>query len=248
MKKIVILLLASFFIPFYIFIALEASYLSRIYYTGIWEHSILLLIICSTALSISYYCYKYYARDKTPSFFILSLFFIIIGVSFFLHSIAIPSFYFLNERIFDITEHFGLFLASGVLMALFFPERFIKEALYDNKKKIFFGSIFAMVLLYAAVFLSQDLSKNLADSINYFIFISGVFLIAGISRLLQAREMIFGHMNFYYFIAGLSMLVNAAIIPFFYKEWNLSWWYFHIVILIAELIIFWGMVKDKKRI
>lgn len=247
MKKIVILLLASFFIPFYIFVALEASYLSRIYYTGIWEHSILLLIICSTALSISYYCYKYYTRDKTPSFFILSLFFIIIGVSFFLHSIAIPSFYFLNEQIFDITEHFGLFLAGGVLMVLFLPEHFIKEALYDNKRKIFFGFIFAMLLLYATMFLSWDLSRKFSDSINYFIFVSGVFLIAGIGKLFQAREMIFGHAHFYYFIAGLSMLVNAAIIPFFYKEWNLSWWYFHIVILAAELAIFWGMVKDKPR-
>lgn len=124
---------------------------------------------------------------------------------------------------------------------------FIKDALYSNKKKIFLGFIFAMILLYAVIFISRDLSKNFSDNINYFIFISGALLVAGIGRILQEREIIFGHANFYYFIAGLSALVNTAVIPFFYKEWNLSWWYFHIVILIAELIIFWGIIKIQKE-
>lgn len=249
MKKILIISFASFFIPFYVFIALMNTYLSRVYYTNILAHSALLIVICSTAFSISYFYYINYAKNKDLLFFIIALFFKIIGLAMFFHAITIPTFYFMNEHIFDVTEHFGLFLASLILMALFLPVNYAGDFIYNNKRKILVFCALTMILGFISLLFSIGLTDKFYKDVNDFIFLSGVLLLVGAIGFLKKRARMAEYVSFPYLIAGLTVLVNAAIIPFFYKEWNVVWWYFHIVIFLAEIVIFIGILKkcDKKH-
>lgn len=247
-KKIIVISFTVFFMFFYIFVALENSYLVHIYYTGILAHSVLLMTICSTAFSIFYFYYKSYAQNKNPLFFAVALFFEMTGISFFFHSITIPTFYFLNEYIFDITEHLGLFFAGAALMILFLPAGSITDFFYNYRKKIvYFVALFSAIKIIL-FFSSSGFAEEFVKYINLFIFLSGVLMFAGVMRILKMRATMAECKIYSYLVVGLSVLINAAIIPFFYKEWNVLWWYFHMIILIAELIIFIGILRkcDKK--
>lgn len=249
MKKLLIISFAAFFIPFYIFIALANTYLARVYYAGIWAHSVLLTIICSTAFSICYFYYINYVRNKDLLFFIIALFFKIIGLAMFFHTITIPTFYFMNEYVFDVTEHFGLFLASLVLMAVFLPARHIGDFVYNNRGKILIFCASAMILLFTFLIFFIELADIFYKYIDLFTFVSGALVFVGTVGFLKKRAAMIGYTSFPYLVAGLSILINAAIIPFFYKEWNIVWWYFHISILLTEIIIFVGILQkcDKSR-
>lgn len=247
MKKILIISLASFFIPFYIFIGIINSYLSRVYYAGIIVHSVLLAAICSTFFSIFYFYYINYMKNRDLSFFIMALFFKIIGLSLFFHAISIPSFYFVNDYIFDITEHFGLFFAGLVLMLMFLPVGFAENFFYIHKKKIIIFCASILIFWFIFLLISPEFVILFFKYVNLFTFLSGILLFLGIVALFKKNNEIIQYTSFYYLIAGLSILLNAAIIPFFYKEWNMVWWYFHTIIFFAAIIIFIGILKKCNK-
>lgn len=249
MRKSITISFAAFFIPFYVFFALMNSSLTHVYITSILAHSVLMIIICSTAFSICYFYYMNYVRNSDLQFFAISLFFGIAGSTFFFHVISIPSFYFLSEYIFDITEHYGLFFAGLALTLMFLPDGLAKNLFYDHRKSIMYCCVFGILAWFVLLLASPGLSLLLFEQVNVVVFLSGILLVSGIVALLIKRTEICHHTSSAYLVAGLSVLANAMIIPFFYKEWNIVWWYFHLVILCGEIIVFIGILKksDKKN-
>lgn len=247
MKKILVISFASFFVSFYIFVGLANSYLSRVYYTGILAHFVLLIFICSTLFSISYFYYINYVRNRDLPFFVMALFFEIFGLTLFFHAVSIPSFYFLSDYIFDVTEHFGLFFAGLVLMLMFLPAGFADNLFYNHKKKIIISCISILILWFIFLLTFSGFAMLFFKYVNLFVFLSGVLLILGIVALLKKREEISQYTSFIYLIFGLSILLNIVIIPFFYKEWNIVWWYFHAIILFSGIVIFIGILKKCNK-
>lgn len=248
MKKTILLSVAALLFPLYGLVALMNSILPHVYYTSIFAHTLLIVIMCSMALSICFFFYVHYVNTKDSLFFVIMLFCEILGITLFFHAIAVPSFYLLNEHIFDITEHYGLLFSSVTLPLLFIKSRFLEGFLYAHKRTISLYVALALFGWFIAIALVPALSLAFSSYVDYAIFFSGVFLVAGIYALLKESAVLKCYAFFPYLVAGLSMLISIAIIPFFYKEWNMVWWYFHIIILCAEIIIFIGILKkcDKK--
>lgn len=248
MKKSLLILFTSFFITFYISLAILSSYLSHVYYTSLVAHSILLIIICSTAFSTCYFYYYNYSQNRIFPFFVMALFFEVLGFMFFFHAVSIPSFYFFNEYIFDVTEHFGPFLGGLVLMLMFLPDGFAKNFFYKNRKKILVLSALALILWFIFYVFSIEASKSIFDNINSYIFLSSIFLLIGLVAIFKERGRLSEYKSFNYLIAGLGMFLNAAIEPLFYKEWNVLWWYFHLILVFAGFVIFAGILKKCDKI
>lgn len=248
MKKTILLSTVALILPLYGFIALMSSYLPRVYYASIFMHTILIAVVCSTALSICYFFYMHYVDTKYLLFFVIMLFCEILGITFFLHAIAVPSFYLLDKHIFDITEHYGLLFSSGALLLLFIKSYIPEDFLYVRRRAILLYVALALFGWFITLMFIPTLSEMFSLYVDHAIFFSGVFLVAGIYALMKERAILRCYALFPYLVAGLSLLVNVTIIPFFYKEWNMVWWYFHIVILCAETVIFIGILKkcDKK--
>ncbi|MBI3671770.1 PAS domain S-box protein [Candidatus Azambacteria bacterium] len=74
---------------------------------------------------------------------------------------------------------------------------------------------------------------------GFFISISVLFFV---SQYIKVRKLLLA-----YLYTGFSILVSVSIIPFFYKEWGLLWWYFHIVIISGFLIIWIGLIAGKNN-
>lgn len=248
MKKTILLSIAALLFPLYGLIALMNSILPHIYYTSIFAHTMIIAIICSMALSMRYFFYMHYASTKRLLFFVITLFCEILGITFFFHAIAVPSFYLLDEHIFDIMEHYGTLFASVAFLLLFIKSRSLENFLYTHKRTISLYIALALFGWFITLALIPALSLVFSTYVDNAIFLSGVFLVLGIYALLKERAVLRCYAFFSYLVAGLCMLVSVAIIPFFYKEWNMVWWYFHIIILFAEIIIFIGILKkcDKK--
>lgn len=248
MKKTILLSVAALFFPLYGFVALMNSILPHVYYTSIFAHTMILVIVCSMALSMCYFFYMHYVNTKDSLFFVIMLFCEILGITFFFHAIAVPSFYLLNEHIFDITEHYGTLFASVAFLLLFIKSRSLENFLYARRRAIPLYIALALFGWFITLAFVPALSLAFSTYVDNAIFLSGVFLVLGIYALLKESAVLRCYAFFPYLVAGLCMLISIAIIPFFYKEWNMVWWYFHIIILFAEIIIFIGILKkcDKK--
>lgn len=248
MQRIILISIASFIIPLYGMVAIASGYLSRVYYTGILAHTVLLIVICSTAFSICHFFYINFVHTKSTPFFVVAVFFEILGIVLLFHSISIPSFYFISEDTFDVTEHFGLLFSGIALLLLFVRSARFEEFLYRNRRGITRSIALALFVWFVLLVSFNELSAYFSTNVDYATATSGILVVVGIYAMVREHRSFVCYASFSYLIAGLSVMVNATIIPFFYKEWNVLWWYFHIVILCAGLIIFFGILRrcDKK--
>ena len=89
--------------------------LAGIFYHNPLAHSFVLLAFTVTLFFICFLAYQRFARDKDTRWYILSLAFFIRGVFAFAHAVLVPAFGWGDEALFDISEHYGLFLAALLL-------------------------------------------------------------------------------------------------------------------------------------
>jgi len=249
-KNVILLTLGAFLLPFSGFVFLANSALGQIEFHNHFFHSILLLITAVLAFYTAYAAYKSYGKNQDLRIFIISLSFYVFGFVFFFHGITIPdalhNFPWFNEAIFDVTEHYGLFLGSLVFLGLILPLHNFKETIYKNRVKIFGGLVLGLLFGFIALVVFPKFAEALESTIDFptaltaiFFFISAVFLI---KRFKEKQNTLL-----FYLILAFAILINSAIIPFFYGEWNALWWYFHITFLIGFAIILLGLIKNRKQ-
>lgn len=247
MKRNILVSISSFIIPLYGMVAIMSGYLPHVYYANIIAHTILLIVMCSTAFSICYFFYINYVHTRVHQFFAVAVFFEISGIVFLFHAISIPSFYFLNEGIFDVTEHFGFLFSCIIVPFLFSQSAGLEEFFYKNRHGITRSIALMLLVWFILLVYSNELTEYFFAYVNYANILSGVLLIVGILALLKNYRAFAYYASYSYLIAGLSIMINATVAPFFYREWNVLWWYFHIIILCANLIIFLGVLKKCNK-
>ncbi|MDO8601302.1 MAG: HAMP domain-containing protein [bacterium] len=235
---------AGFFLPFLIFIFLKSNQLGGRSYHNPWVHSLLLLIICGVAFYAAYVAYRGYKESQSVNLFITSLAFYTFGFVFFLHGLTIPDFGLFSEDLFEVAEHYGLFLGSFILLGLILPLEGLREFVYRLAKNFFWGWAAFLLIAFIVLVFSPPLAGILAGQADLFtgltifpIVITFLFILSSYRRSRSGL--------LFYFIMALAILINSAIIPFFYKEWNLLWWYFHFTFLLPFLIILLGLLKYR---
>jgi len=100
---------------------IQKTPLAGMYFHNTLAHSFVLLAFTAVLFFICFLSYQRFVRDRDPRWYILSVAFFIRGVFAFAHAVLVPAFGWGNEELFDISEHYGLFLASLILWGLIIP-------------------------------------------------------------------------------------------------------------------------------
>ncbi|PIR58022.1 MAG: hypothetical protein COU71_00845 [Parcubacteria group bacterium CG10_big_fil_rev_8_21_14_0_10_38_31] len=235
--------LVSFLIPFLGFYILYNSALSEeIFYSPIM-HSMAVIFICLLAFIVSYFSYQIYKKNHDARIFILTLAFYIFGFVFFLNILSTGNFLFIIKEVFEVTEHYGLFLGALLLLGFILPPVTLDAKIYQYRRKIFFWIFFGLPAMFIFLIFSPNVAKSLEHNAYLFIGASGLLFVSTLILLIYKYRDSTSNL-IWNLIIGFSILVNSAIIPFFYDYWNLTWWYFNFIIFISFFVIFIGLVSN----
>jgi len=248
---VTLLLLGAFLLPFLGFLFIYNSSLVEIFYDNHIAHLILMAIVGILAFYTTYFTYKVYKKDRDVRIFFIALAFYAFGFVFMFHAVSslgavwlggIISF---SEAIFDITEHFGLLIGSLFLLGLTLPIQNSKDRVYKNRVRIFVT--LAVTLLVGLISLLAF--PGFAENINVDLVAVGptalFFTILSLFFLREYRKN--PNTLLLYITLSFGVLINSAIIPFFYEEWNILWWYFHFTFLLGFLLILYGFTRHQAK-
>ncbi|TAN57503.1 MEKHLA domain-containing protein [Patescibacteria group bacterium] len=236
----------SFIVPFLGFIFLRQSGIGDISFHSHGVHTAALSLIAILAFYSCLTAYRAYEKRKDARIFFITLAFYIFGFTFLLHGISIPDFYIFNEEIFDITEHYGLFLGSLTLFLIIIPWNAWKLKIY-NRRIFIFGCLAAFLWLgFAALIIFPRSADFLYSLTSLFIILTGVLtLITLFFLIIKYREQ--KNTLLAYLIIAFSIFLNSGIIPIFYEEWNIVWWYFHAIFSASFIVILIGLKAVRKQ-
>jgi len=138
-------------------------------------------------------------------------------------------------------------LGSLILFASLAPTKFLKEKIYRYKDKIFLFYTVLLSLGFIAILLLPNMATTIATNIDLFIVPLMIFLFALMPVLFLIRYKKNGDKFLLYLAFIFSLLINAGITKLFYKEWDIIWWYFHIILVLAFLLALYGLIKSKEE-
>lgn len=248
LNKVRLLAILFFLIPFLIFLALKMLANDNLFFQ--WEtlHAIIILSVCLLAFFVALAGYKAYASTADLRLMFIVFGFITFGAIFGLHALSpllLPaaSYGIFSHEFFDITEHYSLFFISlQIFIGASLPLLGASSIIYRNHSYIFFFTQILTALFLLLAFLWPNFAMIMEKIIVGITLLTGILFIGAIMKLVNQYRLSPNKFALY-FILGLAILVNTSIIPFFYEEWNLSWWYFHIVLLLGFGVIAYGMVN-----
>lgn len=218
-----------------VLLALVKSPLTPVFYPNILVHSFILLAITGVLFFVYFFSYQLYVKEKDIRYYIVGLSFYVLGVFGFIHSVMVPAFGWGNEALFDISEHYGMFLASFLLLGLIFSFTVAaQEKIFRLRTKIFLSVNLFIAIGVALLFLSPGLSTVLYRNVNFFIGLAGLYFLF-LLLVLSVRQ----ENNFFTtsLPSVLALLATAATAPLFYQEWNAVWWYYHLLWLSGPLLL-----------
>src|SRR3989338_4168352 len=220
--KTIVKALVFFFLPLAVIFISPRFTLFQIQIHSYVFHWLVMVIAGSLAFYIFYRAYNTYKATKNSPLLMLSLAFLIFGMALVLHAITIPgsigSVYLFNEIIFDIAEHYGLFLGSLILLGIIFPyNQKIENFLYSHHRILLRGLLVFFAIFFASVIALPSFAEFLEAHVDLPIGITGV------SFFLNAIFVFFSH-NFkkersrssVFLIITFFLLTSAGVIPFFY--------------------------------
>lgn len=250
-KSAIVKIFIAFFAPLAISILLFQTRLIEVKIDSHLLHALIMVVSGTISFYIFYRAYRIYKSNKSPILLSLSIAFLIFGISLVFHAVSIPGLtYLFNETFFDITEHYGLFLGSLILLGIIFPYNKKIEDFFYKYHKIFLYSVLLIFLIFFVFALAMpswadflEMYVNLPIGITSIAFFLNAIFVFGAHDFKRKRNPLS-----LYLMSGLFVLANAGIIPFFYEEWNVLWWFFHFIFIVGYLLILIGLLKTKENI
>src|SRR3989338_11017628 len=246
--KTIIKALIFFFLPLAVIFISPRFPLFQIQIHSYFFHWLVMIIASSLAFYIFYRAYSSYKITKNPPLLAISLAFLTFGISLIFHAVTIPGFpYFFNEVIFDIAEHYGLFIGSLILLGIVFPyNKTIENFFYAYHKILLRGLLAFFVIFFISVIALPPLAEFLGTHIDLPTGITGV------AFFLNAIFIFFAH-NYkkergslsVFLVISFLVLTSVGVIPFFYEEWNILWWFFHLIFIVGFLLMLLGLIKHR---
>ncbi|MCK5461071.1 PAS domain S-box protein [Candidatus Gracilibacteria bacterium] len=239
-------LFASFALPLFGFMCLYESAIGDIVYYNKVVYGLSLSMLFSLSFYISRVASLGYKKNKDVRLFFLSLAFHVIGFVSFLHALLLIPFFEIHKSVFAVWEHVGFFFGALVFLGFFIAPKNIKNIERDKNKAFFLATFLILWGFFILVFL-PEIAKAIELKINIFIGITG-FLFALVSLVFfirfyyQTRVRILIHL-----FSGFAILMSTGVIPFFYEEWNIVWWYYHMLSLLAFVVILFGITRSGKQ-
>ncbi len=230
------LALSFFTVPFLVFVFLVSSGMGKIVFVNHLTHLVVLLAISLFSFYVTFLSYRAYDRGGDLRMYALSLSFYSFGFFFLIHGLIIPDIrekiFLFNPSFFNVALNYGLLLGSLWLLGLVFPLRAREKFIYKNRLKIFSGVIFSLFVFFVFLMLLppvSDFLRSFSGVAN--LFMGAIFFAVLVSLLLRLRRKT-DSFDFCLLLA-FSVLSNLVVISLFTEEWNIIWWYFHLIFLIG---------------
>jgi len=246
MKKVIVFTFLSFLIPFGIFIYLLKKVATpELFIHSHLIHGVVMVAICLVSFFVAYRAYLSYFYSKKVEELFLTIAFYMFGLIFLIHGIFVPGFLFIDELLFDVFEHTGLFLGSFLFLGLGLSLTKRKEWIYNNRSKIITGVVASTIAYPIFILGTPPIAEYIGSKLDIITGLTSVFFLLSIFVLLSKYRKQASSLTLYLSVS-FAMLINTGIIPFFYEEWNIVWWYFHILTLISFLVLLVGLLKGDK--
>jgi len=245
-KKAMTIVVASLLLPIIILLALF-KFLIETIFLSYYLHSFILIIASLLSFFITFYSHVLYKKNNNFRLLLISLSFYGAGLILLLHAILVPEFLIFNELVFDITEHYGFFVGSLLMFLIFLPiPEVCRKGACTYKNSIFVTATLLLAAFITSIFVFPTFAEILESYINV------VTLLTSAPYLLLSVVFVRNYLSTglslsFYFAAGFGVLVSIGIIPLFYEEGNIIWWYFHLVFIIGFTLILTGLIKDKSK-
>jgi len=236
----------AFFLPFLGFIFMSMRGFGEITYTNHVVHSVLLITLSVVTLYTSHYAYKIYKREKFVWVFIVSLSFYVFGFIFLVHGLAIPNTFFagINNTVFVTSESYSLFLGSLILLWLILSTEGSQKWIYKNKRRIVSGVGVALFAIYFLLLIYPNIATMAMNTARIFGALAAIPLLLSIAFLIGAYART-KNIFLLYTIIGISILLNISVVPFFYEQWSVLWWFGHLVYFSTFLVMLAGLIKGR---
>ncbi len=236
----------AFLVPIITIIIFAKMGIGGAYFYNSIAHIVLLFLISSFSLYASYRLYKFYLKNKNTEIFILGISFYVFSLFFFFHSFSVSEFYFFDSKVFDITEHYGIFFGSLVLLSLLLPLKITSSIIFKHRVKIFFVvNVLIFLFFLAIVFIPflKDFFYSYLPEIKFLIIIL-LFILTlffAVSYSLRSRIL-----KSPFLLVGFSLIFGASIIPYLYSDLTVLWWFFHIFLFIGIIFIFIDILLERR--
>ena len=215
-------------------------------YTDSFVYSLLLIFTGGIALYISYFSYFAYKRSKSIKMLVISLAFFIYGASYLVYTLSGPDFNFLGifKTVFSLSQTYGLFLGSFVLLFLLMPLESIQERVYKHRLEVFLSMIAAYSMAILLVVISPEYVYGLKSVAGVFLGSTCIFLflvfILFFHQYREVRSAFLANLS-----AGILLLFSGILASFFAKKDTLFWWYSEVIILVSFSLVLIGFIQAQ---
>lgn len=236
----------AFLGPFLIFVILSKIAFGQIIFYSPLAHSLLFLIVCAFSVYISYSAYSAYVATREIQLLFVTTAFSAFGMGFLFHALASPGLLF-PEQFFDVTEHASLLLGAISFACIGLNLSNVNDFVYIKRRTVLLSTmLFFVTVFFLLTVLAQIIGYSGGVINMVFVAPSILFLLIGVVFLVKKYYVQRTKLSLY-LVIGFSMLLNTSIIPLFYEEWSVVWWYFHIIILASFSVILLGLLVSKRE-
>ncbi|OGZ06539.1 MAG: hypothetical protein A3C93_04985 [Candidatus Lloydbacteria bacterium RIFCSPHIGHO2_02_FULL_54_17] len=232
-----------------VFYALRASPLGKTALQDPLMFFVLWAVVVGFSVLTAYFYYRLYAKNPIACLYFASVSVFVFTVTYVFHGIAMlmishdPSPR--NGMLFDIAEHYGLFLSALLFVGMVLPFRAERSFLYQHRKRIYLGVAVLLGAAIALVYASESVVRVLYGATDAVVVMTGLVLIAAGLFLAYDYSRSRNLLNLY-LIFGLTVMAGSCYLPFYYAEWDLLWWYLHLVFPVGYTAIFIGMISYER--
>lgn len=226
-------------IPVSLFLLREYVF-SDLIYKNVEAHSIALLTAALFAVIVGIYSLLTYKRSKNTRFFLISLSFLTFAAVFVIHAYFGSFLDSTHDLLFDISEHYGLFIGSIAFLFIFIRSKDFSDWVAKNNIKVMIYWALTVAGLVWMVVWSQKLAGSLAQIIDLPTLLTGAVFFMAVMFLILRYSLERNWFDFFLTL-GISIMTTTAVIPLIYEEWNIIWWLFHVVIIVAFFLVFIGL-------
>ena len=208
-------------------------------------HILLTIIVGAFSIYSAYYYLELYSSVSDHRLFFASWASITFAFGIILHGLVIftdkliPS----QQAIFEITEHYGIFVSALLFSGVLVPARYMKS-LFKYRNFVNMAIVSSLMIVLAFILYLPSISARLHGMIDYTQGAS-TFIFLVLALYLAFRFANNGDLVLLYFIFAFSVFSVWGIVPKFYEEWNILWWYAHLIFPTGYTAIFIGYINFK---
>lgn len=241
-KKLIILSLIFFIVPFLGLIFLKTQYDISALYKYKVLHTVSVLTMSTLALLVAFLGYTIYSDSSDMRIMFIIFAFFTFGAIFFLHAMSLPSLRMASKDFFELTEHYSLFFVSLlVFIGASLPANAPGSAVHNNRWYIFATIQIIILLFFIISFSVPKVAEMLTQTKGVPDIFTAILFIGSIVRLLQQYAL--DHNEFIIsIILGISVILNALAISPTHREWDIEWWYLHFILALSFAVASLGIL------